>query len=533
MYLLWAGILLSCVIANRFSDKLGMPVLLLFMALGMLFGCDGLLKISFDNYEITEKFCEAALIFIMFYGGFGTKWQSAKPVAKKAILLSTLGVIITAILTLAFCYFILGFHLVESFLIGAVVSSTDAASVFYILKSKKLSLKYKTSSLLEIESGSNDPMAYMLTMIALIIMQGECHIGKIGYMLFAQMIYGILVGVGVAILSIFILKKLKLVTEGIETIFIIAVVIGAYGIASAIGGNGYLSVYLIGIILGNSTIKNKIILVHFFDGMTGLAQIGIFFLLGLLAYPHQMSSIIIPAILIALFLTFIARPIAVFGMLLLFKAPINQCIIVAWAGLRGAASIVFAIMAIASGVKIETDLYHIVFMISIISVAVQGSLLPIIAKKMDMLDDKEDVRKTFNDYQEKAPITLIRIFIPEGHNWENKTIEKAGIPSDSLALIIKRQGETIIPKGDTVIKANDSIVLSVPEYDLKGEIKLKENHIDKLHKWCGKCIEELKLPDDVLIALIKRGDENIIPRGGTMILEDDIVVTYVSKQLNM
>lgn len=526
MFLLWAGVLFLCVIANRFSDKLGMPVLLLFMALGMLFGSDGLFKISFDDYEVTEKICEFALIFIMFYGGFDTKWKSAKPVAKKAILLASLGVIITAIFTCGFCHYVLKFPLVESFLIGAVISSTDAASVFSILKSKNLNLKDGTASLLEVESGSNDPMAYMLTMIALMFMSSEWRIGQIGYMLFAQVIYGVVVGVVVAIIGIFILKKLKIVTEGVETIFIIALALASYGIASAISGNGYLSVYLTGIILGNSTIKNKIILVHFFDGLTGLVQIGIFFLLGLLAFPHQMPRSILSAILIALFLTFVARPVAVFAILAPFKASLGQCLLVSWAGLRGAASIVFAIMAIAKGIKIESDLYHIVFMISLLSVAIQGSLLPFIAKKLDMVDAEEDVRKTFNDYQEKSSITLMRVFIPAGHNWENKTIEEANIPSDSLALIIKREGETIIPKGDTVIKANDSVILSIPEYDSSEEIKLKEIYIDKTHAWCDKCIEELKLPDEVLIALIKRGQENVIPRGSTKILEEDVVVIY-------
>ena len=232
------------------------------------------------------------------------------------------------------------------------------------------------------------------------------------------------------------------------------------------------------------------------------------------------------AVSIALFLTFIARPIAVFCILKPFKASLNQCLLVSWAGLRGAASIVFAIMAIASGIDIESDLYHIVFMIALLSVAIQGSLLPFIAKKLDMVDAEEDVRKTFNDYQEKSSITLMRVFIPAGHRWENKTVQEASIPGDSLALLIKRNGENIIPKGDTVIKENDSIILSIPEYKDNEEIKLKEISIDKAHKWCGRCIEDLKLPDDVLIALVKRGEENIIPRGKTMLLENDVVVVY-------
>lgn len=526
MIFLCACVLLSCLIASRFSDKFGMPALLLFMALGMLFGSDGLLKISFDNYDVTEKICNLALIFIMFYGGFGTKWSAAKPVAKKSILLSTVGVVITAALTSLFCIYILKFDILESFLIGSVISSTDAASVFSILRSKNLSLKDGTASMLEIESGSNDPAAYMFTIIILKAMNGSNNFSEIGYMLFSQIVFGVLVGLIVAKLGIYMIQRTKVVADGLESIFMITLVLISYSLAGYIGGNGYLSVYLTGIILGNSRIKNKIVLVHFFDGITGLAQILIFFLLGLLSFPHKLPEIILPSILIALFLTFIARPLSVFSILLPFKSSINQCLLVSWSGLRGAASIVFAIMAIAEGTTIKHDLFHIVFMISLLSVAIQGSLLPYVAKKLNMVDEESDVKKTFNDYQEKSSMTLMRIFVPEGHAWENKTVEKAGIPNDSLALIIKREGETIIPKGDTVIKANDSIVLSIPEYDFKEDIKLNEIQIEKSHQWCNKSIEELHLPDNILVALIKRGEENVIPRGKTKILEDDIVVIY-------
>ena len=526
MIFLCACVLLSCLIASRFSDKFGMPALLLFMALGMLFGSDGLLKISFDNYDVTEKICNIALIFIMFYGGFGTKWSVAKPVAKKSIFLSTVGVVITAALTSLFCIYILKFDILESFLIGSVISSTDAASVFSILRSKNLSLKDGTASMLEIESGSNDPAAYMFTIIILKAMNGSNNFSEIGYMLFSQIVFGVLIGLIVAKLGIYMIQRTKVVADGLESIFMITLVLISYSLSGYIGGNGYLSVYLTGIILGNSKIKNKIVLVHFFDGVTGLAQILIFFLLGLLSFPHKLPEIIIPSILIALFLTFIARPISVFSILLPFKSSINQCLLVSWSGLRGAASIVFAIMAIAEGITIKHDLFHIVFMISLLSVAIQGSLLPNVARKLNMVDEESDVKKTFNDYQEKSSMTLMRIFIPEGHAWENKTIEKAGIPNDSLALIIKREGETIIPKGDTVIKANDSVVLSIPEYDFKDDIKLNEIQIEKSHQWCNKSIEELHLPDNILVALIKRGEENVIPRGKTRILEDDIVVIY-------
>ena len=526
MILLCAAILLSCVIANRFSNKIGMSALILFMAVGMIFGSDGILKIPFDNYNIAKDVCNIAFVFIMFYGGFGTKWDIAKPVAKKSIILSTAGVLITAFLTCIFCFYVLKFTLFDSLLIGCVISPTDAASVFSILRSKNLSLKDGTASMLELESGSNDPAAFMITMIVLNYMNGQVTAAGIGYMVFAQIVFGVLIGVGIALIAIFALNKLNIVTNGLETIFMIAVVLTSYALSEYFGGNGYLSVYLTGIILGNAHIKSKIILVHFFDGVTGLAQIVIFFLLGLLAMPHEIPEIIVPALLIAVFLTFIARPIAMFALLRPFKASINQCLLLSWSGLRGASSIVFAIMAVASGAGIECNLYHIVFMIAILSVAFQGSLLPMAAKKLDMIDLNSDIRKTFNDYQEKSSITLMRVFIPEGHSWENKTVEEAGIPNDSLALIIKRNHRNIVPKGDTVIKANDSIILSIPEYDAEDDIKLREVKIDKVHKWCNKPIEELNLSADILIALIKRGDENIIPRGSTVIMENDIVVMY-------
>lgn len=526
MIFLCACVLLSCVIANRFSNKFGIPALFLFMALGMMFGSDGLFKIPFNNYQITNEVCNIALMFIMFYGGFGTKWDIAKPVAVKSILLSTIGVVITAFCVGAFCHYILKFALLDSMLIGAVISSTDAASVFSILRSKNLSLKDGTASMIELESGSNDPIAFMMTMIVLSLINGGNSISGVVSMLFSQITFGGIIGVFTAIFGVFVLRKLKIATDGLETIFITALVLISYSVSDYMGGNGYLSVYITGIILGNSRINNKIILVNFFDGVTGLAQILIFFLLGLLSFPHKMPAIIVPSILIAVFLTFIARPIAVFSMLMPFKSSFRQCLLVSWAGLRGAASIVFAIMAISSGVQIYSDLYHIIFVISLLSVAIQGSLLPMVSRKLNMIDEESDVRKTFNDYQEKSSITLMRIFVPKGHMWENKTIEEATIPGDSLALMIKRNGENIVPKGNTIIKANDSIVLSIPEYNFKDDINLREIKIEKDNTWCDKTIEEINLPNDILIALIKRGNENIIPRGKTLILEDDIVVVY-------
>lgn len=522
--LLIAVVILLCILANRFAGKLGMPVLIFFIGLGMLFGENGPLGISFDDYGMTERVCSVALAFIMFYGGFGTKWKAARPVAVKSILLASAGVVLTALTLTLFCHMGLGISWEESFLIGAVLSSTDAASVFSILRFKKLSLKYGTASLLEIESGSNDPVSYMLTTIAIAMLTGGEN--SIGYMLFAQIVFGVLIGVGVAALAIFILQKSRLVTEGLDAIFVIAVVLLSYALPDMIGGNGYLSVYLTGIIMGNSHIGNKNILVPFFDGITNLAQISIFFLLGLLSIPVKLPSVMGIALAIALFLLLVGRPVMVFLLMKPFRAGLRQQVLVSFAGLRGASSIVFAIFAVSKAEALQYDLFHIVFMVSLLSVALQGTLLPRVAKWLDMIDEEADVLKTFNDYQEDSSITLMRMYIPNGHNWENRLVSQVSMPTDSLALMIKREGETLIPRGDTQILAGDSIILSVPAYQGVSDINLKEIPIDKNHHWCNKSIEELKLPENVLIAMIKRGDENMIPRGQTVIRENDVVVIY-------
>lgn len=524
--LLTAVVILLCILANRFADKIGMPVLLCFIGLGMLFGVDGPLGIIYDNYDVTEKICTVALAFVMFYGGFGTKWEAAKPVATKAIMLSFLGVVLTALSLTGFCTFVLKMNPVEGFLIGAVLSSTDAASVFSILRSKKLSLRYNTDSLLEIESGSNDPVSYMLTTIAIAMITGTEN--AIGYMLFAQIAFGILIGVGIAFIGILVLQKTSVVIDGLDTVFIIAIVLLSYALPDMVGGNGYLSVYLTGIILGNSKIRNKKVLVPFFDGITNLAQISIFFFLGLLSVPHKLSGVWLTALAIALFLLFVGRPLMVFLLMTPFRAGWRQQCCISWAGLRGASSIVFAIYAMSRVENMEYDLFHIVFMVSLLSVALQGTLLPKVAGKLKMIDEEEDVLKTFNDYQEDSSLTLMRMYIPAGHNWENKCISQVSMPTDSLALMIKRNGETLIPRGDTKILAGDSVILSVPAYTGFSGISLREIPIEQGNPWCGKSIEELHLPEKVLIAMIRRGTENMIPRGQTKILEGDVVVVYDS-----
>lgn len=467
--ILCSSVILLAIFSSKFLDALGIPALLFFMCLGMLFGTDGIFKISFADFANTKDIASLALGFIIFYGGFCTKWATAKPIIAKAAVLSTAGVFLTAVLTSVFCHFVLELSFLESFLIGAVISSTDAASVFSILKAKNLHLKENTAPLLEIESGSNDPMSYVLVILAITLMQNQSS-GFVIALFFKQMIFGILIGVLVAKISIYIYEKTSIITDENGSLFIIALVLLSYLLPFFCDGNPFLAVYFLGIILGNANILNKVPMMHFFDGITKLAQIGIFFTLGLLAFPREVPSILLTGMLIFLFLTFIARPAAVFLLLSFFKSGINQCLLVSWAGLRGVASIVFAIIAMDSGITRHYDLFHLVFLISILSVAIQGTFLPLAAKMTNMIDPHVDIKKTFNDYEEECAVKLLRITVPKNHEWVGKPIRCVEFPQKSLAVLIKRKQERIIPKNSTVIQAGDNITLSLPAINLPDEL---------------------------------------------------------------
>ncbi len=522
--LLVAAVILLCLSLNKMSNKLGIPMLLAYILLGMMFGTDGILKIPFDNFTIAEQICTVSLIFIMFYGGFGTNWKQAKPVAGKAVLLSTVGVILTAVTTGAFCHFILRMDFWESMLIGSVISSTDAASVFSILRSKRLNLKNNTASMLEVESGSNDPCSYMLTVIILTIMSGELSGSSLVVMIFSQIIFGILVGVVVALAAAFILKKVNFATDGFDTIFVFSMALVSYAGASMINGNGYLAAYIAGIILGNTPLHHKKSLVHFFDGITGLMQMLIFFLLGLLAYPSQLPKILPIALAIAVFLTFVARPVSVFAILMPFRCPVKQQLLVSWAGFRGAASIVFAIMATVSPAYTKNDLFHIVIFIVLFSISIQGTLLGLVAKKLDMIDENGNVMKTFSDYSDEMPVEFVKISIKAGHPWENRRIKDLTSLPDLLLVLILRGEERIIPNGNTVVLAGDKIVLSALSPEENLGICLTEIPIEKDSKWIGKPLSRIKLGEEKLVLVLKRNEKVVIPNGNTVIRENDVLV---------
>ncbi|MCH5209827.1 MAG: potassium/proton antiporter [Oscillospiraceae bacterium] len=522
--LIAAAIIMICVAGNKIFNKIGIPVLLVFIGLGMLFGSDGIMKIPFEDYGFAEKICNVALIFIMFYGGFGTNMKEARPVAAKAILLSSAGVILTAALTTVFCFFVLRMNLMESMLIGSVLSSTDAASVFSVLRSKNLNLKYNTASMLEMESGSNDPFSYMLTIIVLSMMHGEMGAGRIIYTVVTELSFALIFGALVAYGALWIMRRFHFHYTGHDTVFVLGVAIAAYALPAAVGGNGYLGVYIVGLILGNSDIGNKKMLVHFFDGVTSFMEMLIFFLLGLLSFPTKIWQVALPSMLIALFLTFIARPVAVGAVLAPFKTKLSQYAVVSWAGLRGAASIVFTIEVVLSGNLLENDIFHIAFCVVLFSIMIQGTLLPFVARKTNMIDKTGNVLKTFNDYSDETEINFIRLNIKSGNAWIDMAIKDIHLPPQMLFAVVMRRNETIIPNGETVINEGDTVILGAPSQGGCDEVHFREVSADDRKHWCGKTMAEINFPSGYLVIMIKRGDDVVIPVGSTVIEKEDKLV---------
>ena len=527
MFMFAALVLFVCTVLKKISLRIGIPSLLAFIVLGMVFGSDGLLKIEFSDYHLAETVSTAALAIIMFYGGFGTNWKVARPVAAVSILLSSVGTILTAALVGAFCYFVLGMPLLEGMLCGALLSSTDAAAVFSILRSRNLALKENTSSLLELESGSNDPFAYMLTVILLAAMESGITAGAIGVMFAKELLIGLAFGFGIGALSRWVLLRDPFESSESVTIFIVAVALAGYAVPQALGGTGFLSVYIVGLLVGNCELPERKSIVPFFDGVTGILDSALFFLLGLLSFPSQMKEVLLPSLLIALFLTFVARPAATFLLMAPFGGSLARRVLVSFAGLRGAASVVFAIIAVIHPVTMENDLFHIVFLVVIFSIAVQGSLLPFVSKKLDMIEEGGNVFKTFTDYVDETPVNFIQFRIDAGHDWVGKQVMDITLPPGSILVSLRRGEEEMVPKGRTVLETGDVLVLCALEEGDTPNLSLVEREIESEDFVPNMTLADLPHKPNALIVLIQRDHDYIIPDGSTTLeVGDKLLITY-------
>lgn len=519
--LLLALVLTAAIVLIKISSKSGIPELLLFTVLGMAFS---FLGFEFNDFQFADSFASVALMVIMFHGGFGTNWSMAKPVAKESIVLSFFGTIATGLVTGFFAYKLLGFDFLDGMLIGAILGSTDYSSVSNILRARNLNLKYNTSPLLEVESGSNDPTAYTMTMVFIAMYLGQDV--SVPIMIVQQMGFGILIGFLMAYISGKIIDAVRFEEDGLFIIFIICLALLTYGINDVIGGNGYLALYILGISLGNREFKGKRDVVFFFDGFSQLMHIGLFFMLGLLSNPQAFISNLPTSIIIMVFMMFIARPISVFVLMLPFKMPKEQLALISLAGIRGAAAIAFAIMAVNANLGAPIDIYHIVFGICVISSLVQGYLMAPAARKLDMLDPSDTVLKTFNDYQDKSDIGFIQTVITEESRWVGRPVSEIRMAFDVIVATIERDGKNITPRGTTVMHEGDVIVLGgETHFDTTGH-ELVEFVVNESHPWANQKVQDINIKEDELVIMLQRSDGGIIvPKGETTIYPGDTLVT--------
>lgn len=526
--LLISIVLVLALFAINLSDKTGMPSLLLFLALGLV---ANFLGFDFTDFGFADTFASFSLIIIMFYGGFGTNWSMAKPVVKEAVTLASLGVVATGVLTGLFAHHFFKFDYLESMLLGSIVASTDYSSVSNILTSKNLNLKYNTASLLEMESGSNDPTAYTMTMLFLSILAGGSL--SIPAMVIMQIGLGIAVGVVMALLISKLLRKLNLNKDGLSIVFMFAMALFTYSFTGVIGGNGYLAAYIFGIMIGNQSFSGKRDVVFFFDGFSELMNIGLFFILGLLADPLAVWKALPTAAILMAFMTFIARPASVFGLTLPFKLKFNQLIVISWAGLRGAAAIAFAIMAINTGLNFSVDIYSIVFGICFISSFIQGSFMAPICRKTDMLDPNDTVLRTFNYYQDKTSVGFLETQIHEGSHLIGTEVRDLNLTFDFIVAKIKRGETVIVPRGGTVLEAGDLIILAGKEYFDPYDDELIEFTVPENHPWVNCKIMDLNLPENRLILTVLRDDGHFdIPEGKTIIQAGDTIIMLQEEKVD-
>jgi potassium/hydrogen antiporter len=466
-------LLFISLLASKTSFKYGVPVLIFFLAIGMLAGSEGIGGIYFDNPNIAQFVGIIALNFILFSGGFETNIQSIKPVLWHGISLSTLGVLITALSVGLFVWLVTDFSIYEGFLLGSIISSTDSAAVFSILRSKKLALKKNLRPMLELESGSNDPMAYALTLAftVLVVNQDATLLSAIP-MLLKQIVIGAIAGYLLGRVSKWIINKIRLDFEGLYVVLVIAIMFFNFSATDAIGGNGFLAVYISAVYLGNQELIHKKKILKSFDGFAWLMQIVLFLTLGLLVFPSHVFPWFGLGLLISLFLMLVARPLGVFLSLSFFKIDQRSRWFVSWVGLRGAVPIVLATYPLIAGVDKANVIFNIVFFISISSVLIQGTTLSVVARWLKLTLPEQQKVPNITDIQmfDRLKSELIEIVIPHNCSAVGKEIVELGFPPTALISIIQRDGKFITPSGSTMINLNDKLFVVAEDKESIREI---------------------------------------------------------------
>lgn len=458
LILLTSILILLGIFSSKLSARLGLPMLVMFLFIGMLAGEDGIGQIAFNNVNVSYAVGSLALALILFDGGLQTSVKSIRLVWKPAFTLATFGVLITAGITGLAAAYILGIPLLEGLLLGAIVGSTDAAAVFSLLRNAGIYLNERLQSTLEIESATNDPMAIFLTVGLLQLLMNQSASGSELLLLFvSQMGIGTLVGLSVGWISIKIINKIKLLATGLYPVLVAACGLLSFGLASNLQGSGFLSIFVTGVVIGNARFVFQRNTFLFHDGLAWLSQIIMFVMLGLLVNPSSLLEVWFEGLVIALVLTFIARPIAVVPVLKFFKFSREEITLVSWVGLRGSVPIILAIFPFIYGLPGANLIFDVVFFVVLISATLQGSTLPYVARKLNLM-----------------------------------------------------QPPPLLPAATLDITAVDQIDADLVEYTLGEDCSA-----------VGRRLSQLALPDQTVIAMITRGKSVLPPRGSTRLIADD------------
>lgn len=465
------------ILAGKASSKFGVPALLLFLTVGMVSGVDGL-GIEFENIQLAQTIGTIALCIILFSGGLDTKIPEIKPVLFQGVILATLGVLITSLLTGFFVWWILGktmpsagIGILTSLLLASTMSSTDSASVFSILRSKGLHLKNNLRPMLELESGSNDPMAFILviTFIDIIKMGTTPNLWLVGGNLLLQLLIGALVGFSIGKLAVYVINKIKIGNDSLYPILVLTFCIFIFSITYFLRGNGYLAVYIGGLVIGNSKFVHKRSSLNFFDGLAWLSQLLMFLTLGLLVNPHELVPIIVPGLIISLAMIFIIRPITVFLTLLPFrKMALKDKTYVSWVGLKGAVPIIFAILPLVEQIPQARIIFNIVFFCTLISLLVQGTTIATMAKWLNLAQIPVKIKKLREfdvEFSDEIKSITTEIEIREEMLVNGSYLMDLPLPEKTLVVMVKRDNKYFIPTGKTVLLNQDKLLVITDDHD--------------------------------------------------------------------
>lgn len=454
------------IIATRTSSRFGVPALMLFLGIGMLAGSEGPGRIAFEDYGLAQTVGVVALVYILFSGGLDTDWPAIRPVLGQGLALANVGVLLSALLLGGFAMLVLGFDWKTGMLLGAIVSSTDAAAVFSVMRERGVNLQHNLEPLIELESGSNDPIAVFLTLglVGLITTPGASLLGLAPSFLL-QMALGVGGGLLFGRLIVFAVNRVRLQQEGLYVVLTLALTLLTYGATALAGGNGFLAVYLAGIFVGNHNLVHKRSILRFHDGVAWLMQIVMFLTLGLLVFPSQLLPVAPQGLLLALFLAFVARPLSVIAVLVWFRRSLPEMLMVAWAGLRGAVPIVLATFPLLAGVSGASTIFNVIFFIVLVSVLLQGMSVNWASRLLRVNAPKargQDTRTYTPDVRLNSQI--MDAVIPAESPLVGRTLLDLALPRGVLVVQIQRGDAPIIPNGSTELQDGDHLlVLVTPE----------------------------------------------------------------------